>query len=275
MRERWRSATDTAWYELSPASPERLGEAAWGCSGLSLNGRNCVRTHHGTHAHAAASRSATSATRTPTVTVRSAAFTMINIRPLTSLRPRIKYNTRRPRRAAHSSAPGPAPIGIHGNWSMEAARARALGAGCVRFTVRGLGSAWSGHAAVRAPTRCFRRQAHGHGGHARRRAQQITRHRATQLSVSQTRDTHSTHSVRTAQQCSMCRMSNTARSPGSRVEFGSQKLARNGPARGMAANAHKRGCLHRRGRMLRMLTDVTEWYTTSFARVPCCCLLAW
>ena len=73
----------------------------------------------------------------------------------------------------------------------------------------------------------------------------------------------------------MCRMSNTARSPGSRVEFGSQKLARNGPARGMAANAHKRGCLHRRGRMLRMLTDVTEWYTTSFARVPCCCLLAW
>jgi hypothetical protein len=100
---------------------------------------------------------------------------------------------------------------------------------------------------------------------------------ATQLSVSQTRDTHSTHSVRTAQQCSMCRMSNTARSPGSRVEFGSQSWPAMAPpeARGMAANAHKRGCLHRRGRMLRMLTDVTEWYTTSFARVPCCCLLAW
>jgi hypothetical protein len=161
--------------------------------------------------------------------------------------------------------------------AIRAARARAPPGSGVRavYGACGLGSAWSGHAAVRAPTRCFRRQAHGHGGHARRRAQQITRHRATQLSVSQTRDTHSTHSVRTAQQCSMCRMSNTARSPGSRVEFGSQKLARTGPARGMAANAHKRGCLHRRGRMLRMLTDVTEWYTTSFARVPCCCLLAW
>ena len=251
MRERWRSATDTAWYELSPASPERLGEAAWGCSGLSLNGRNCVQN----------TRSATSATPAPpphhvstqaTVTVRSAAFTIINISPLTSLRPRIKY-TRRSRRArAQLRGPAPAPPPIR-DWRIGPPRRRRarLGSGvrAVSGCVGGLGSAWSGHAAVPRPSSDTLFQGatvpHGHGGHARRRAQQITRHRATQLSVSQTRDTHSTHSVHTAQQCSMCRMSNTARSPGSRVEFGSQKLARNGPARGMAANAHKRGCLHR------------------------------
>ena len=189
-----------------------------------------------------------------TVTVRSAAFTIINISPLTSLRPRIKY-TRRSRvtsgpRTAPRPGPGPAPDSRLAIGPPRRRRAR-LGSGvrAVSGCVGGLGSAWSGHAAVPRPSSDTLFQGatvpHGHGGHARRRAQQITRHRATQLSVSQTRDTHSTHSVHTAQQCSMCRMSNTARSPGSRVEFGSQKLARNGPARGMAANAHKRGCLHR------------------------------
>ena len=164
--------------------------------------------------------------------------------------------------------------------AIRAARARAPPGSGVRRAC-GLRCVWSGFGVVRSrgrPSSDTLFQATGPRARRPRtpaRAQQITRHRATQLSVSQTRDTHSTHSVRTAQQCSMCRMSNTARSPGSRVEFGSQKLARTGPARGMAANAHKRGCLHRRGRMLRMLTDVTEWYTTSFARVPCCCLLAW
>ena len=187
------------------------------------------------------------------MTVRSAAFTIINISPLTSLRPRIKY-TRRSRRARAQlrgpERPGPAPDSRLAIGPPRRRRAR-LGSGvrAVSGCVGGLGSAWSGHAAVPRPSSDTLFQGatvpHGHGGHARRRAQQITRHRATQLSVSQTRDTHSTHSVHTAQQCSMCRMSNTARSPGSRVEFGSQKLARNGPARGMAANAHKRGCLHR------------------------------
>lgn len=163
MRERWRSATDTAWYELSPASPERLGEAAWSCSGLSLNGRNCVQN----------TRSATSATPAPpphhvstqateaTVTVRSAAFTIINISPLTSLRPRIKY-TRRSRRArAQLRGPAPAPPPIR-DWQLgrPGAGGRALGAGCVRLVAASVVWVRRGPVTrpsrVRAPTRCFR-----------------------------------------------------------------------------------------------------------------------
>ena len=230
MRERWRSATDTAWNELSPASPERLGEAARGCSGLSLNGRNCFQN----------TRSATSATPhphphrhashrdRPICGIHHYKYQSLNEltsenqihSPLTSGRAQLR-----------ARAPAPSPIrdsdcrfGQLPNWQRNwAARAggRALGAGCVQSVAASV--VWVRRAPVtrpsrvRAPTRCFRRQSHGHGGHARRRAQQITRLTTpsyTAVSVTDTRHTHSTHSVHTAQQCSMCRMSNSARSPG-------------------------------------------------------------
>ena len=225
MRERWRSATDTAWNELSPASPERLGEAARGCSGLSLNGRNCVQN----------TRSATSATAAdphphlhashrdrPVCGIHHYKYQSLNEltsenqihSPLTSGRAQLRARGGRP-------APDPRarPRFAIGNWQGRPRRRARLGSGvrAVSGCVGGLGSACSGHAAVPRPSSDTLFQAtvpRAPGGHARRRAQQITRHRATQLSVSQTRDTHSIHSVHTAQQCSMCRMSNSARSPG-------------------------------------------------------------
>ena len=206
MRERWRSATDTAWYELSPASPERLGEAAWSCSGLSLNGRNCVRTH----AHARR----TSATRTPTEHrdrpvrgIHNDKYQTLNEltsenqihSPPTSGRAQLRA---RPRRRPNWRI-----------WQLGPARARALGAGCVRFTVRGLGSAWSGHAAVRAPTRCFRRQAHGHGGHARRRARARSRSHDTELHSCQCHrhETHTVHIQYTRHSSVLCAACQTQR----------------------------------------------------------------
>lgn len=229
MRERWRSATDTAWNELSPASPERLGEAARGCSGLSLNGRNCVQN----------TRSATSATPhphphrhashrdRPICGIHHYKYQSLNEltsenqihSPLTSGRAQLR-----------ARAPAPSPIrdcrfGQYRQLAKELGRPRRrarLGSGvrAVSGCVGGLGSACSGHAAVPRPSSDTLFQATVPRARRPRtpaRAQQITRLTTpsyTAVSVTDTRHTHSTHSVHTAQQCSMCRMSNSARSPG-------------------------------------------------------------
>jgi hypothetical protein len=237
MRERWRSATDTAWNELSPASPERLGEAARGCSGLSLNGRNCVQN----------TRSATSATPHPQPQPHPHRHASHRDRPICGIH-HYKYQSlneltsenqihspltsgRRPRTAPR---PGPGPV------PDSRLPIRAIGKGigppapagapwergaCSQWLRR-----WSGFGVLRSrgrPASELRHavsgdspSSHGHGGHARRRARSRShdsRHRATQLSVSQTRDTHTVHIQYTrhsSDQCSMCRMSNSARSPG-------------------------------------------------------------
>lgn len=158
MRERWRSATDTAWNELSPASPERLGEAARGCSGLSLNGRNCVQN----------TRSATSATPhphphrhashrdRPICGIHHYKYQSLNEltsenqihSPLTSGRAQLR-----------ARAPAPSPIRDcrFGQLAKELGRPRRrarLGSGvrAVSGCVGGLGSACSGHAAVPRPS---------------------------------------------------------------------------------------------------------------------------
>jgi hypothetical protein len=163
MRERWRSATDTAWYELSPASPERLGEAAWGCSGLSLNGRNCVQN----------TRSATSATAHPPTAPRQHAshrdrpvcgihhYKYQSLNELTSENQIHSPLTSGPRTAPRPG-PGPAPDSRLRNWAAPApARGgRALGAGCVRLVAASVVWVRRGPVTrpsrVRAPTRCFR-----------------------------------------------------------------------------------------------------------------------
>ena len=187
MRERWRSATDTAWNELSPASPERLGEAARGCSGLSLNGRNCVQN----------TRSATSATPHPQPQPHPHRHASHRDRPICGIH-HYKYQSlneltsenqihspltsgRRPRTAPR---PGPGPV------PDSRLPIRAIGKGigppapagapwergaCSQWLRR-----WSGFGVLRSrgrPASELRHavsgdspSSHGHGGHARRRA---------------------------------------------------------------------------------------------------------
>ena len=286
MRERWRSATDTAWYELSPASPERLGEAAWGCSGLSLNGRNCVQN----------TRSATSATAHPPTAPRQHAshrdrpvcgihhYKYQSLNELTSENQIHSPLTSGPRTAPRPG-PGPAPDSRLRNWAAPApARGgRALGAGCVRLVAASVVWVRRGPVTrpsrVRAPTRCSGGDSPARARRPRTpaRAADHTTPSYTAVSVTDTRHTQYTFSTHGTAVFYVPHVKHSA------VTWFTRRvrLAKAGPQWPRPRDGRKRAqtrlpapC-HRRGRMLRMLTDVTEWYTTSFARVPCCCLLAW